>query len=279
MADRSVEAAIGRLLGLLCGKGEASLHRTAGGAYRLMVDGMPRQELPALLVDGLVSRGLLRKSADGVVNADASAISWLRRNAKGGNGEGGEGGASAYLSQHVTLGRERILVDDRFTTVTVDRDESPVATLARRKDRDGSPFLSPAAVQAGERLRSDFERGQMRPSVTASWSPTPKASRRSGDAGGVGDLTDAALAARIRFQRALDAIDPGFVDIAVDVCCFLKGLEAVEKDGEMPARSAKVVLRMALDALARHYGLSSLAEGRSHSRTRHWGTDDYRPLI
>jgi hypothetical protein len=39
--------------------------------------------------------------------------------------------------------------------------ESPLIALARRRDRDGSRFLSPDLVRAGERLREDFELAQM----------------------------------------------------------------------------------------------------------------------
>ncbi|MFT7106787.1 MAG: hypothetical protein ACJAVT_001308 [Yoonia sp.] len=35
--------------------------------------------------------------------------------------------------------------------------ESPLVGLARRKDRDGKPFLSRELVAAGERLREDHE--------------------------------------------------------------------------------------------------------------------------
>ena len=39
--------------------------------------------------------------------------------------------------------------------------ESPLLGLARRRDRDGKPFLSDELVTAGERMREDFELAQM----------------------------------------------------------------------------------------------------------------------
>ncbi|MEO8530436.1 MAG: DUF6456 domain-containing protein, partial [Deltaproteobacteria bacterium] len=47
--------------------------------------------------------------------------------------------------------------------------ESPVTLLAKHKDQDGKPFLSPDLVSAAERLREDFELAQMGPSVAQNW--------------------------------------------------------------------------------------------------------------
>ncbi len=41
--------------------------------------------------------------------------------------------------------------------------EGPLAALARRRDRDGEPFLTADMVSAGEHLREDFELAQMGP--------------------------------------------------------------------------------------------------------------------
>lgn len=162
----------------------------------------------------------------------------------------------------------------------VDGNESPLAWLRRRKDKDGTPMISAAEFEAGERLRADFTFGQLMPSTTARWSPVGAGDGRPrGAANSAAELTDNALAARERVQRALEAVGPELAGILVDVCCFLKGLEDAEKAQGWPLRSAKVVLQLALQRLARHYGLMSRPQPSDGGRSRvlHWGAAGYRP--
>ena len=63
---------------------------------------------------------------------------------------------------------------------------------------------------------------------------------------------------------------PEFAGVLLDVCCFLKGLEDVERERRWPLRSAKVVLQLGLDRLARHYGFASEARGRARAPIRTW---------
>ncbi|MCE1235069.1 MAG: DUF6456 domain-containing protein [Hyphomicrobiales bacterium] len=158
-----------------------------------------------------------------------------------------------------------------------DHAESPLAWLARRRDRDGRAYLSPARLAAGERLRADYTLAKMMPTVTSNWS----IGRIQGGAAGVAglaDLTDRAVAARGRVEAALAAVGLDLAGVLVDVCCFLKGLETVESERRWPARSAKVVLDIALGRLADHYGLAEEARGPDRTgRLRAWGTPDHRP--
>ncbi|MEW5421430.1 DNA replication protein [Amorphus sp. 3PC139-8] len=156
--------------------------------------------------------------------------------------------------------------------------ESPLAWLARRKDRSGAPILDEAQFRAGERLRADFTRGQMMPRMSVDLSLGMPSGGRSGAAGGVQDLTDTAMAARERVNRALMTVGPELSGVLIDVCCFLKGLETVERERGWPARSGKVVLLIALGRLAGHYGYTAEARGADRSAgPRHWGAPDYRP--
>lgn len=170
----------------------------------------------------------------------------------------------------------------RPAAVASNRDESPLAWLRRRKDRDGTPMISQAQFDAGERLRSDFWFAQMTPRVTMSWSPTaaPQRRRRSGMRPAMGaEIEEGAAAARERVRRALAGVGPELAGVLIDVCCHLKGLEEAEREAGWPQRSGKVVLQLALTRLARHYGIGDAltkSEPRS-AKVRHWGSDDYCP--
>jgi hypothetical protein len=89
-----------------------------------------------------------------------------------------------------------------------------------------------------------------------------------------GVFTETMIAARQNVQQALNAVGPEFAGLLLDICCFLKGLEDVERERAWPARSGKVVLQLALARLARHYGYSAQARGPARTRVRTWLSDD-----
>jgi hypothetical protein len=131
--------------------------------------------------------------------------------------------------------------------------ESPLGWLASRRGADGAPFLAQDEVEAGERLRDDFESAQMGPRVTQDWRGflTP----RDGGRGPGGGPAEGPMHARDRLSRALADLGPGLADVALRACCFLEGLEATERRMGWSARSGKVVLKIALQRLSLHYGL------------------------
>ncbi|MCQ8781061.1 DUF6456 domain-containing protein [Aurantimonas sp. CSK15Z-1] len=154
--------------------------------------------------------------------------------------------------------------------------ESPLARLAMRKGRTGEPFVSAEEFAAGERLRSVFTRAGLTPAITQRWEATP---RGNGGARGAGDLTEAALDARRRVEAAVEAAGPELAGVLLDVCCFLKGLETVERERQWPVRSAKLLLKAGLAALARHYGFTAAPTADRGARLRRWGAADYRPSV
>jgi hypothetical protein len=158
--------------------------------------------------------------------------------------------------------------------------ESPLAWLARRKNKDGRPLISDAEFAAGERLRADFWFARMTPSVTVNWSRLLTGGgekRGSPDCGA--EARDSVLAAQDRVRRALAAAGPELAGVLIDVCCHLKGLESVERQSGWPKRSGKLLLTIALRQLARHYGMTVESASDSAPRVTHWGAPDYRPQI
>src|SRR5205085_12129918 len=139
----------------------------------------------------------------------------------------------------------------------------PLGWLARRKGRNGRPLIDPLSFQAGERFRLDLTLAQMLPRVTANWTSTIASGPRSNTPMHYSDLI---IASRQRVNHALDAVGPELGGVLMDVCGFLKGLELVEAERTWPARSAKIVLVIALAKLRRHYGLESSARGPAHSQ-------------
>lgn len=178
-----------------------------------------------------------------------------------------------FRSQHLELAERQIATEFGRVSVTVDEAESPLAWLARRRGRNGRALIEPHQFQAGERLRGDFTRAHMMPRTTSNWA-SPIASGRRG-AGGerAAAFTETMVAARQRVHRALDVVGPEFSGLLLDVCCFLKGLEDIERERAWPARSAKVVLQLALDRLARHYGFVVEIRGAAHAPIRTWLAD------
>lgn len=171
-----------------------------------------------------------------------------------------------YRARHLALESQQIDLGAGRVNVTVDDLESPLVWLARRRARSGGVLIEPHQLQAGERLRRDFTVADLMPHTGINWS-----SPMSGGGGGSGSgPTDTMTDARRRVHRALDAVGPEFSGLLLDVCCFLKGLEDVERERRWPSRSAKIVLRLALDRLARHYGYAAEVKGPARAAVRSW---------
>lgn len=212
--------------------------------------------------DLLIAADLARRDPDGkLLVTDAGRAHLLRQAAA-------DGAIDPFRAQHLNLARRVIATPDGHADVIVDEAESPLAWLARRKGRDGQPLIQAVQLQAGERLRVDFTRANLTPRVTSSWDTSLAQGRRG--QGGAGTLTDMVVAARERLRNALEAAGPEFAGLLLDVCCFLKGLEDIERERRWPPRTAKIVLQLGLDRLARHYGLAEHAHGRARASIRTW---------
>lgn len=182
-----------------------------------------------------------------------------------------------YRAQHGQISARERKADDPVDAMLFDDSESPLAWLAKRKDRDGRPLIDSAQFAAGERMRADFTRAAMTPRVTANWIAPVVQGRRGGE--GISAFSDVVIAAKERLNRAIESVGPEFSGLLLDVCCFLKGLETVERERRWPQRTAKVVLGLALDRLARHYGIATQATGPSRGSMRAWQAEGARPSM
>jgi Domain of unknown function (DUF6456) len=160
--------------------------------------------------------------------------------------------ATPFADQHRTWDERTVTEPEGPRRVRYNLAESPVAVLARRRDKDGQAFLEPELVGAAERLREDFELAQMGPRVAQNWERFLTAGDRGGFRGDSGGA-EGPRGARERVAAALRDLGPGLGDVALRCCCFLEGLEIAEKRMGWAARSGKIVLRIALIRLRRHY--------------------------
>jgi len=133
-------------------------------------------------------------------------------------------------------------------SVTVNLAESPLTWLR------GRGHVSARQYEAGERIRADYEMAALGPRVTMRWDAAPRSPSRRGPDHGL-DPTLAQIAAKRRFDAAVAAAGPGLSDIAWRVVCAGEGLVAAEKALGWPSRAGKLVLGLALDRIADHYGL------------------------
>lgn len=222
---------------------------------------------PAAVRAGNNGTLLLDGGERGTIGVAARSMKMLHR-----QGQLARRGAFLYLSRAVPVAAAGPAGEEEETPPKprINPDESPLAVLARMRDRNGVPYLEAAEIAAGERLRADFTHGALSPRLGVNWQ-----SAGSGGGRGAADLSDSVLAARQRFNRALQAVGPELSGVLVDVCCFLKRLGMVETERGWPVRSAKLLLKAGLAALARHCGPPQRRPGT----IRHWGAADYRPRL
>lgn len=222
--------------------------------------------LPDEALGQAIARDLVVDTA-GEISISQAGLAFL---ARAGSGD------DRFQAQHQNRDIRMVELAGSREFVAVNLKESPLAALAQRKGRDGRAFLSAFELEAGERLRADYDFGQIMPRMSANWEAAVSAGRRGGG-NTKADLSDNALAARQRVNAAIEAVGPELAGVLVDICCFLKGLETVETERCWPRRSAKLMLKTALGVLDRHYRPKTRGDNRRNFV--HWGAADYRPRV
>ena len=88
--------------------------------------------------------------------------------------------------------------------------------------------------------------------------------------GAAAEVGERAAAARQKLGEIARALPPDCRGVVFDVCGLLKGLQTVETERGWPRRSAKLVLRIALEQLADYFGLSAGATGAATHGEHAW---------
>lgn len=148
------------------------------------------------------------------------------------------------------------------------REDDVLARLAAGRGASDPAYLGPHHLAAAERFEQMVRRAQLAPRVTMSYDPT----RLGGGGGhnGVESASQGAADARLRLSRLAALLPADCWGVLFDVCGHGKGLQLVETERRWPRRSAKLVLRIALDQLAAHFGLSPHATGSRRTDDRAW---------
>ena len=104
-------------------------------------------------------------------------------------------------------------------SVTVNVAESPLGWLHSRG------LVTLRQLDAGERLRADWERAQLAPRITMKWDAAPISSHRAGSSAAP-DLSGSQIDAKRRFHAAIDHAGAGLGDILWRVVCSGEGMRA-----------------------------------------------------
>lgn len=188
-------------------------------------------------------------------------------------------GDDPFQQQHQLRACEARRLDGEERQVLINDGATPLGWLARRKDADGAPLISAIQFAAGERLANDFGFAGLSPRITTSWSGGGASGGHRQARAMPAELSDGRLAAQQRVRKALDSVGGELAELLLDVCCLQLGLGDIEAERGWPRRSGKLLLQLALDRLAEHYGMATTAPQRYRSRIGHWGAADYRPII
>lgn len=131
-------------------------------------------------------------------------------------------------------------------SVTINLAESPLAWLRARS------MISQRQLEAGEKLRRDWEQAGFGPKVTMDWDK-PARDRAARRAPPPLHPSDRQAAARRRFELAMKGVGTGLTDLLWRLVCAGEGMGEAESALGWPPRTGRVVLAIALDRLADHY--------------------------
>tara|TARA_R110000744_G_scaffold273278_4_gene386371 strand:+ start:26099 stop:26824 length:726 start_codon:yes stop_codon:yes gene_type:complete len=230
-----------RWLHCLARNGTALKPCIGGGGYGVFPGGdrrrRPLARLDAAQLRQALARGLLSQSGD-TFELDPCGRAAIER-------QRGEG----YAAPHRTMSACSVLGEDgRLHRVQRNTSEGALGRWAGQ--------LDPVECAAAERFCADHACSSLHQHTTRNWSLTATC-RPQGWRGGPEAASLATIAAKDRVMDALAALGSGMDQLVMAVCIRGEGMAAVERRFGWAQRSGKTVLKLALQQLARHYGLKA----------------------
>lgn len=231
-----------------------------GEEHALGVDQVLALDNP--IVQDAINAGLLRfqvptgsQGTKSQLRVTKAGRAWLRRMAAP---------SDPFQQQH----QDRQIVDLEepgksagTSPLTVNVAAGPLLWLRHRTDRKGEPLISEAQFRAGQRFAAELEKGAITTGYACSLSlGEERVDGGRGRNGTAEALSDIVLTARRNIDKATAFLGQDLSKVAIDVCFYEVKLADIEKRQGWPVRSAKVVLAIALDRLACHYGYSTRME-------------------
>lgn len=213
--------------------------------------------MPAILVNELASNGVvaLQKSK---CEATLLTRNWVKRKMLV---------ELSFADQH-----RQIIVQSDGTRKNLT--QGLLGTLSVSK-KGARPFMQHHHVEAAKRVEKLVELAQMRQRTTMSYDPTRVGDTSGSDFAGP-ELGERAIDARNALNVCLGKLPPDCAGVVLDVCGFQKGLQLVEQERKWPRRSAKMILRIGLEQVAAHFGLTASVSGSQSNKPQQWMQHGFR---
>lgn len=213
--------------------------------------------MSAKLVNELVSNGIV-SLANSKCKATPLARNWVKRKMLGDQG---------FADQH-----REIFVQSDGTRKNLAK--GPLGTLSVGK-KGAPPFMQRHHVEAAKKIEKLVELAQMRQRTTMSYDPTRVGATSGSDFAGP-ELGERAIDARNTLNVCLGKLPADCAGVVLDVCGLQKGLQLVEQERKWPRRSAKMILRVGLDQVAAHFGLTATVSGSQSNKPQQWMQHGFR---
>jgi hypothetical protein len=159
-----------------------------------------------------------------------------------------------FRAQHDEISARVLMDEDGDMRAARGVDPAAFASrLAKLTSGEGGPFFTAAELAAAQTIRADWETGQAGLVKGSDWQAPPRGKASRG--GGVDAARGNAVDARRRLDAAFATLAPPLAKAVRAGCLYEQGFAEMEREQNLPPRSGKLALKLALAQLAAHYRL------------------------